>query len=203
MMPGWKFLSTVGILAATASLSALSEGRLSSSLRHPLEAIPANLAGYRVTERSELDSAVVKVLQATTYLARNYEGNQGPVGLFIAYYDRQRAGVTMHSPKHCLPGSGWEILGQTVVAARGASINRLMVRNLEAKYAVYYWYQSPDRIVASELTGKLWLVWDSLSRGHTAGSLVRLIVPESPDADQRAVAFASSLIPEIQKCLGD
>ena len=34
-------------------------------------------------------------------------GQSQPIGLFIAYFPTQRTGVTMHSPKHCLPGSGW------------------------------------------------------------------------------------------------
>ena len=45
----------------------------------------------------------------------------------------------------------------------------------------YYWYQSRSRIVANEYLGKFCLVWDTVIRGNTEGSIVRVIVPRRRD----------------------
>ena len=29
---------------------------------------------------------------------------------FVSYYERQTQGKTIHSPRNCLPGAGWEVL---------------------------------------------------------------------------------------------
>ena len=42
-------------------------------------------------------------------LSRAYGKDSKELDLFIAFYAQQRAGESMHSPKHCLPGAGWEI----------------------------------------------------------------------------------------------
>jgi len=148
---------------------------------------------------------VLKVLRPTSYLSRFYTGDNKRLGLFIAYYDRQTAGGTLHSPRNCLPGSGWEIWQQNslkIPAAGDVSINRYSIRNLNERMVMYYWYQSADRIVASELAGKLYLVHDSFFRQHTAAALVRVIVPDTSASDEEALDFTSRLIPEIRECFG-
>ena len=67
---------------------------------------------------------------------------------------------------------------------------------------MFYWYQSSTRIFASEYLGKVLLARDTLLTGRTGGSIVRIIVVDSPTAEQEAIAFASTLIPELRKCFG-
>ena len=67
---------------------------------------------------------------------------------------------------------------------------------------MFYWYQSTTRIVASEYVGKVLLARDTLLTGRTGGSIVRIIVPDKPDAERQVVAFAAKLIPEVQRCFG-
>ena len=56
-----------------------------------------------VIEQDEKD-----VLRADDYLTRQYARRRTkPANLFVAYFQSQRAGQTPHSPKNCLPGSGW------------------------------------------------------------------------------------------------
>ena len=51
---------------------------------------------------------MVQVLTPTSYLMRDYRKNNATAQLFVVFYALQRAGETMHSPKACLPGAGWE-----------------------------------------------------------------------------------------------
>ena len=112
----------------------------------------------------------------------------------------------MHSPKHCLPGAGWEIWkhDSMLIPLDGQHIrvNKYSIQNQGARMLMVYWYQSKDRIVANEYFGKLLLARDTVLTGHTAGSIVRIVLPDVPGADQDGAAFASKLIPQVQRCFG-
>jgi hypothetical protein len=67
---------------------------------------------------------------------------------------------------------------------------------------VFYWYQSKERIIASEALGKIMLVRDSLVGGHTGGVLARVTVSDTgPDAAD-GEAFAAHLVRDLQRCFG-
>ena len=67
---------------------------------------------------------------------------------------------------------------------------------------MFYWYQSKTRIVSSEYLGKILLAQDTILNGHTAGSIVRIMLPDTPSASADGIAFASRLIPEVERCFG-
>ncbi len=56
-----------------------------------------------------LDKETLDILNADDILSRVYKNTQtGTIAtLFVAYFQTQRTGKTPHSPKNCLPGSGW------------------------------------------------------------------------------------------------
>ena len=99
----------------------------------------------------------------------------------------------MHSPKHCLPGAGWEIwdYGSLDVAANGRNytVNNYAIANSGQRMRVLYWYQSKGRIIASEYMGKILLARDALFQNSTAASIVRIIVPDQPGALEAARAL--------------
>ena len=201
----WRFAGILTLLLGTVAVSAMSESRPLRPLSRPLEKIPAQLGRWQATGEETLGAEVLKVLKPTSYLSRFYGGDSQRLGLFIAYYDRQTAGGTLHSPRNCLPGSGWEIWQQSSLKVAGAGdviINRYSIRNLNQKMVMYYWYQSTDRIVASELAGKVYLVHDALFRQQTAAALVRLILPDTASSDEEAIDFSARVIPEIRACFG-
>src|SRR5262249_9600712 len=149
---------------------------------------------------------VLTVLKPTSYLSRLYRKDGEQIELFVAYYSQQRAGESMHSPKNCLPGSGWEVwnygTASVPVNGRQVTVNRYSVQNGPQRMLVLYWYQSKSRIIANEYLGKICLVRDALLSGQTAGSIVRLTLPDRPGALEDGVAFASNLIPQVQTCFG-
>lgn len=112
----------------------------------------------------------------------------------------------MHSPKHCLPGAGWEIwnYGTTKISTRASSftVNNYSIAREEEHMLVLYWYQSEGRIIANEYEGKLLLARDALLDKSTAASIVRIIVPDKRGALEAARSFASELIPQLQRCFG-
>jgi EpsI family protein len=201
-----RFLATIVLLAATMAAYGLSQRRKPDTLAFPLESVGSKIAGWTAIGDEALSPGVLKKLLPTSYLSRRYRKGSQELDLFISYYAQQRGGEAMHSPKHCLPGGGWEIWqhGSAMVPVNGRQIevNKYSIQNLGRRMLMFYWYQSPQRIIASEYSGKVYLVWDTFTSGHTAGSIVRFSLPDEPGATEEGVEFAAKAIPEVERCLG-
>jgi EpsI family protein len=194
------------LLTLTIAASNATEHRTLESLTAPLESIPRQIDGWSMMRSQVLDDRTLGILAPTSYLSRTYMRDGRQLDLFVAYYAAQRAGESMHSPKNCLPGSGWEIWRQdsATVPVNGelTQINRYSIQRLGQKQIVFYWYQSSKRVIASEFLGKILLVRDSLVDGRTAGTIVRIALPATDAAAAEGTAFSERMIRELQRCLG-
>jgi len=201
----WRYGLTVCLLAATWLASALTDQRLPEYLRHPLENVDKQIGGWVGRDNPALSKPELDILKASAYLSRTYQNDSKTLDLFVAFYPLQRAGESMHSPKNCLPGSGWEVWQRGTITVpiggRLVTINRYGVENGPSRMLVLYWYQTSDRIVADEYSAKAFLIWDALLEGRTSGSIVRIVLPDEPWALNSGVDFSSRLIPLIQACL--
>jgi len=211
-MPGvsrtgaWCLALTVCMLAGTLLATKLAGHRNPQPLALPLTSIPTEIDGWSGTSGPDLPEEVQGVLKATSLLSRIYRRGPSTVDLFIAFYEEQRAGESMHSPRVCLPGSGWEIGAsgseQVPVGGQRYTVNRYLVEKGLERMTVIYWYQSRSSVVASEYLGKVLLIRNTILDGATAGSIVRLTFSDRPGAIPEAVGLASHLIPEVRKCIG-
>jgi len=132
-----------------------------------------------------------------------------PVQLYVGYYESQKTGDTIHSPKNCLPGSGWDPIRSgfatiSVAGERKIIVNEYVIQQDQNKQLVFYWYQGRGRVIASEYAGKFWMVADAISRNRTDGALVRLITPINDNeagARSRLVGFTQSLFPQLDEMI--
>jgi len=197
---------TLLMLAGTLTATKLAARRNPQPLAQPLSNIPMEIDGWAGASGADLSEEVQGVLKATNILSRVYRRGGTTVDLFIAYYAEQRAGESMHSPRNCLPGNGWEIGaygGQEVhVGDQRYTINRYVVEKGLERMTVLYWYQSRSGIVASEYLGKVLLIKNTIVDGVTGGSIVRLTFSDRTGSIPEAVELASHLIPEVRKCIG-
>jgi exosortase D (VPLPA-CTERM-specific) len=150
-------------------------------------------------------------LRLTDYVIINYaEPNLGnSVNFYSAYYESQRKGVSVHSPKGCIPGDGWQItqFGQRdfpeiKLDSNGLQVNRAVIEKGENRQLVYYWFQQRGRTISNEYLVKWYLFYDAITMNRTDGSLIRLVtnVGKAEDvniADQRLESFMKTLIPEL------
>jgi EpsI family protein len=200
------FAATVVLLLGTTLLNGLTARRSAEPLAVPLDQIDSKIEGWTAERDQTLPAPTLHALAPTSYLARTYRKAPSQLDLFIAFYAQQRAGESMHSPKHCLPGAGWEIWkhDSAFVPAHGrqVQINKYSIQNGGARMLMFYWYQSKTRIVSSEYLGKILLAQDTILNGHTAGSIVRIMLPDTPAANADGITFATRLIPEVERCFG-
>jgi EpsI family protein len=178
-----------------------------------LSAFPAQFGGWRMLQDVKIEPEIQEILQADDLLNRSYVNPAGnsAVYLFIAYFKTQRSGQAPHSPKNCLPGSGWEPIESGPISievpgrAEPIRSNRYVVAHGEEKSVVLYWYQSHNRIIASEFAAKFWLVADSIKYHRSDSSLVKVVVPvrngDTDAATRMAVEFVRTIFPDLTRQL--
>ena len=177
----------------------------------PLAQFPDSLGGEWSGEAVGIDPRVVEILGAGEFVDRFYNSNFGrpPVELFIGYFPTQRTGVSIHSPKNCLPGSGWAPIESKYVTIslsreREYRVNEYVIQRGDRRELVLYWYQTHGRLIASEYLAKFYLVADSIRMNRSDAALVRIITPilgnnGLSQAEKRGLQFATVLIPDLQR----
>jgi EpsI family protein len=84
-------------------------------------------------------------------------------------------------------------------------INKVVVAKGLEQQLVLYWYQSLNRVTASEYWSKAYLVGDAFRSGRTDIAMVRIVIPidiRDPQGESAAFAealpFARAVLPAIQ-----
>jgi len=203
-------LAALLLILAAAFLDLRSRAEIIAP-RIPLAQFPDQIDG-RIGSDQPITQDVLDVLGPGDFLMRDYEDSAKkliPVNLYIAYFQSQRTGDTIHSPKNCLPGSGWSPVQSDQISLTGPgglpiTVNRYVLANGDHKLLALYWYQAHGRVVASEYSAKFYLVADAMRRNRTDGSLVRIITPIMSEADSGAAEarvehFASSIFPSLDQ----
>jgi EpsI family protein len=203
-------LTVVVVLFASTAIVARSAPSADRAMVSNLSALSYTIGDWTGADDKALDAETVSELGADAYLTRNYfQGGGAPIGVYIAFYGAQRPGVSVHSPLHCLPGTGWEPLDVGTIGIASdrtaeARVRRLVVRKNRDRAVVLYWYAIHGRVIANEAASKLWLLHDSIRFGRSDAALVRVVVPitgvsagAASDAERRGVAFTRDLLPYL------
>lgn len=213
-----RALVLAACLLATGSYLAYAARAEPTPIREPLSTLPMSLDNWRGQKTGDLSQEILEVLRVDDYVSRSYASEAGNVGLYIGYHATQRQGASIHSPLNCLPGGGWTPAQHAhvqvnVTSADGTprtiEVNRVVIERGIDRQLVVYWYQSRDRIVASEYWGKFYSVADAIRYNRTDAALVRVIAPvDSPDqpralrqAEQLAVDFVQDVFPLLSRHL--
>lgn len=173
-----------------------------------LSELPLEINGWR-GRVSYLDAAVLNSLRVSDYLERVYVRDGLPVSVYIGYYASQGEGAQIHSPKHCLPGSGWLKLGEEVrTIALGERQN---IRFVEATYQkeggkdlFLYWYKMKDVCLTNEYLLKLQMIAHSLLYQRNDAAFIRLVAPVGEDhglARETLEAFMQDFVPLLSDYL--
>jgi len=198
----------VGAALATVGVKA----QRSLPLRVPLaDAVPAEINGLH-SRNLTVSPAELKVAGVTSYLARSYERSDSAgelaFSLYVGYYAQQTQGQTIHSPKNCLPGAGWEPLTnqpQQVETADGTvTVNRYLIQNGQQRALVLYWYQGRGRVAWNEYLVKWDLLRDAALLRRSDEALVRIVVPvrgSETEAATAARAAAAIIVPAVYRAL--
>ena len=207
----WQFSPLVVLSAGSLLISGVRQQH-SVLPQRPLSTMPRQLLGLQgrdvVVSKEEQ-----RVAGMSEYAMREYGSETEPAfSTYVGYYNRQIQGQTIHSPKNCLPGAGWETLAASRVplagSPTGGTVNRTLLSNKGTLALVYYWYQGRGREESSEYKVKWDLLRDAALYGRTEEALVRIVIPivgvaaDSDKAKQDAkIAEASALAERVARDL--
>ena len=185
--------------------------------RTEFASFPLELGAWNCPQREFMDQKTLANLGASDYLICEYRRTDpaGFVGVYLGYHEtqiREEGGgsgeTSIHPPKHCLPGSGWDIIAHSVVELempglpqRPAQVNRMVIAKDEARQLVYYWYQTQGRVIADDWRKIAYLSWDRMRHQRTDGALVRFTAPifnkDEDGAERQVHELASEIVPRL------
>ena len=176
----WKYTPLL-ILFAGCALLWNAHSQKAVPIAGPLSSVLDDMPGLTFVNQV-LSPSEQRVAGMTDYVARAYRRDSTVAfTTFVSYYARQTKGNTIHSPRNCLPGAGWEIVsgGTHEVTVEGEThpINRYILKNGSSTAVAYYWYQGRGRVTANEYRVKWNLMRDAAVYGRTEEALVRLVIP--------------------------
>lgn len=196
------------LLLSTAGLATLFSHSERIKPNRPFSQFPNEIGDWSGVT-SQMDEKVYNILGVEDYIIANFSKGPGQtVNFYVGFYQSQSKGDLIHSPKNCMPGSGWNIVQSSAIPIRlpksGKTIKiaRLLLNKDGQKQIVYYWFHSRGRIISSEYMQKIWLVLDSITKNRTDGSFVRLIAPvikNEADTEVLLTQFADEVYPVLNQ----
>ena len=204
-------LSVVLVLQAAVYYNAYRLERIPTM--SPLNKFPAAIGNWHSVRDVAIDEDTVNLLKADDLLNRVYidPSDPLPLNLFIAFFKTQRYGQSPHTPKNCLPANGYTEVVNTKIKMYVPSwegpivINQYVVEHQGEMSMALYWYQSHNRVIASEYMAKVHLVFDAMRYHRSDTSIVRVVVPiiqnDMDAATRRGTEFIRALFPNLLKQL--
>ena len=213
------FLPAAALLAGCLLISDIRK-QVAVPPTAPLSEVAPHVPGYAVRDVSIGEDERL-VAGMTDYTMRLYQRDSASTfSVYVGYYDSQSQGKTIHSPRNCLPGAGWETLSsgeRTLLSSGGRpfTMNRYVLMNGSAQALVFYWYQGRGRVESNEYRVKWNLLRDAALTGRTEEALVRMVFPLPPgpaadtagwsrkyaEADTVAAHVASRLLESVERVM--
>ncbi len=162
------------------------------------------IAGDWLGRERELSNEESEILRANRTFSATYQTpTSTEIDLFIAYFTSQKYGSSIHSPRNCLPGSGWTISSikksPWTMDSRSFILNKMIIQREGQRFMVYYWYITRSGEIDSEMGLKLDLIRNSLMGKATDGALIRVTAPlgaglnDNPDVQEFIKKFEKDI----------
>ena len=212
----WKradFWVVVGLILLTGIVvNLLRYSEVRPQIQPNLSSIPLQLGSWQGGDL-HFSKGTYEVLKADQTLLRYFDSPKGRIWLFIAYFESQKYGSQIHSPKHCLPGSGWKIIKKEKVKTnlvnlqgKKLEMNRFIISDGASQQLMLYWFITRSGVITNEFGLKLDLIFNSLRRKPTDAAFIRISLPLEKGKEGQswevATDFMNHFIPHIERALG-
>lgn len=202
-----QFIVSVLLLGLTLILSRGIEFREAVPMNRSFAEFPMQVGGWTGTKQV-MEMNFVEALDFSDYIMADYVDKDGrAVNFYVAYYESQRKGESIHSPASCLRGGGWVFSqdGDSFVPLEGKAgfpVSRALIQKGSFQQLAYYWFPMRGRILTNAFQMKWYNFWDALTRQRTDGALVRVIAPVGEneslaDAEKRLQSFVQEISPVL------
>lgn len=204
----WRFY-LLFVLLGLAALYVYTRSEAAVPVNKPLNLFPQKVAGWTMAGQARFDERVLAVLLPTDYLSRTYIDSSGNrLSLYVGFHDGGPNSGPIHSPKQCLPGSGWNYLKNEVRYVKDDGneipyVSAIYQKDTE-KQLFLYWFQVRDQILTNEYALKLAMVKNSMVGNRRDSSFIRLSVMAT-DGEAKATEIGEQFIrdfyPAIREAL--
>ncbi len=204
----WRFY-LLFVLLGLAAIYVYTRSEAAVPVNKPLNLFPQKVGDWMMTGEARFDERVLAVLLPTDYLSRSYIDSHGnKLSLYIGFHDGGPNSGPIHSPKQCLPGSGWNYLSNEVkqVSVGGENIpyvSAIYQKDIE-KQLFLYWFQVRDQILTNEYVLKLAMVQNSMLSNRRDSAFIRLSVMATDGVDVASAIgeqFIRDFFPAIREAL--
>ena len=208
MRYAFRYLVVIALTVLTA-LAMASRGGVKTPLPNPLDTFPDAIGEWQTMRSIQFDQQTLATLRPTEYLAKRYQRqDKETIELYIGYHDGAAAAGPLHSPKNCLPGSGWYEASSRPIALE------LGTTTLHAVLAEYrlggqaelflYWFEVGGESVSNDYLFKIHCIYHALRTGRQDSSFIRLSQPVQESVAKTAetlIAFVRQAYPLLRQYL--
>ena len=197
------------LLLGIAALYVYSRSEVAVPVNQSFALFPQTAEGWKMVGQSRFDERTLEVLKPTDYLSREYSSDDGEsVGLYVGYHDGGPKSGPIHSPRQCLPGSGWNRIKDEVraldIGDRKVSYVSAVYEKDTAKQLFLYWFQVKGDILTDEYALKLMQLKNSVMSNQRDSAFIRLALSVTENEEQSILTgeqFIRSFFPAISHAL--
>jgi EpsI family protein len=208
-MISWSRYVVVYVLLVAAAGYMSLHREVPAPLAAPLSSFPATVGPWRMVNQEYFNSALLAVLRPSDYLSRRYKDSSGrTVDLYIGYHDGGQGSGPIHSPKNCLPGSGWFEISSSpldfVCQGQHVSLTQALYRQGARQELFLYCFMVRDRTFGDEIGLKVAEIANSIKNGQRGASFVRISLSAMDDPAQAlatAESFFTQAFPAIRAAM--
>lgn len=189
-MKNFRYVIVYLLLGLTALFMSTHEN-VAVPVSQPLTGIPTQLDGWNMTGQSRFSSNVLANLKPSDYLYRTYKDLAGnKAAIYLGYHNGGPDSGPIHSPKHCLPGSGWFELSQVQRTIQTANTEVPVVEAVyqkgDQKEMFLYFFQVQGKILTDEYSLKLAEIVNSIFYKRRDSAFIRISVTFQGEASEAA-----------------
>ncbi len=166
-------------------------------LKKALDDFPLVWKGWE-GNKNFFDAIILDRLRADEYMSREYVKGADRIQLYVGYYSSQKEGAQIHSPKHCLPGSGWfKVYEKNKIldienTDKINYIEALYQKGSEKKLFIY-WYKMKDVYITNDYILKLYMIINSLKYRRNDAAFLRFSTPVTKNVEDAENVIESAM----------
>lgn len=156
-----------------------SRSEIAVPITQPLELFPQRVGQWQMIGQARFDERTLEALRPTDYLSRTYASGPGQVvGFYLGYHNGGPDSGPIHSPRQCLPGSGWnrlkdEVRTIEVGTDKVSYVSAIYQKDIE-KQMFLYWFQVRGVSLTNEYALKLEQIKNSVLYNRRDSAFVRI-----------------------------
>lgn len=166
---------------------------------------PLEIGGWRAYPET-VSNEVLQILNPQAIFAANYVNADGvKIHLLFDFFSSEATFGGPHSPRNCLPGSGWKI-EKTVtrpidLSDREFDAGRFILRFEQSSDVMDFWYVTHLGETANDYTFKMYELISALTFKPRDIAFIRFVADNDPESLAALDQFQKLMVPEIYKQL--